>query len=61
MFSFTHLHLLEEKHTYFWDIITLQEINLEIKKGEFVAIIGGVGSGKSSLVKALGGNMNHID
>jgi len=39
----------------------LQGINLRIKKGEFVAIIGGVGSGKSTLVKALGGNMNHID
>ena len=30
--------------------ITLKDINLQIKKGEFVCIIGDVGSGKSSLL-----------
>lgn len=31
----------------------LSEINLEIKKGEFVYLIGKVGTGKSSLIKTL--------
>lgn len=35
----------------------LKNINLEIKKGEFVCIIGEVGSGKSSLLQALLNNM----
>ena len=33
--------------------IVLKNINLEIKKGEIVAIIGEVGSGKSSLLQAM--------
>lgn len=35
----------------------LKNINLEIKKGEFVCIIGEVGSGKSSLLQAMLNNM----
>lgn len=37
----------------------LQEINLEIQKGAFVAIIGDVGSGKSSLFYSLVGEMGY--
>lgn len=33
--------------------LVLKDINLEIKKGEFVYLIGRTGSGKSSLLKAL--------
>ena len=33
--------------------INLKEINLEIKKGEIIGIIGEVGSGKSSLLQAI--------
>lgn len=36
---------------------TLTDINLTIRKGQLVAVVGAVGSGKSSLVSALLGNM----
>lgn len=35
----------------------LKDINLEIRKGSFVSIVGDVGSGKSSLIQALIGEM----
>lgn len=35
------------------DHMVLSDINLEIKKGEFVYLIGKVGTGKSSLIKTL--------
>ena len=35
----------------------LQDIDLTIRRGELLAIIGSVGSGKSSLISALGGDM----
>ena len=35
----------------------LQDINLEVKKGEFVCIIGKVASGKSNLLNAINGEM----
>ncbi|MFA8433157.1 MAG: cell division ATP-binding protein FtsE [Marinifilaceae bacterium] len=39
------------------DNIILSEVNLEVKKGEFIYIIGKVGSGKTSLIKALYGEL----
>ena len=41
--------------------IVLKNINLEIKKGEFVCIIGEVGSGKSSLLQAMLNNMKIVN
>lgn len=35
------------------ELLVLQHVNLQVKKGEFVYIIGKVGSGKSSLLKTL--------
>ncbi|KAL9649478.1 hypothetical protein ABK040_000717 [Willaertia magna] len=39
----------------------LQNINLEIKSGEFVCVIGRVGQGKSSLLSSLLGELKKID
>ena len=40
--------------------ITLKDINLQIKKGEFVCIIGDVGSGKSSLLQSVIGDLIYL-
>ena len=40
--------------------LILRDINLSIKKGEFVCIIGEVGSGKSSLLNAILNNMIQV-
>jgi ABC-type multidrug transport system fused ATPase/permease subunit len=37
--------------------LVLKNINLEVKKGEFICIIGEIGSGKSSLIHAILNNM----
>ena len=38
-----------------YEIKALQDINLEIKDGEFIGIIGHTGSGKSTLIQHLNG------
>jgi len=43
------------------DFITLKDINVDIKKGEFVIIIGDVASGKSSFLYSLIGDMLSLD
>lgn len=40
--------------------ITLRDINMNVKKGEFVTIIGDVGSGKTSLLQSIIGDMLYI-
>ena len=42
------------------DNIVLRDVNLEIRQGEFVYIIGKVGSGKSSLLKTLYGELPFV-
>lgn len=39
---------------------TLSDININIKAGQFVAVVGTVGSGKSSLLGAILGEMEKI-
>jgi len=51
----------EEDKPYVWSGPTLQDINLDIKKGELVMITGRVGSGKSSLLAALLGEINKLE
>ena len=43
--------------TTIFDMITLKNIELEIKKGEFVAILGNTRSGKSSILSSIIGDM----
>jgi len=43
----------DKKDVKIKDIITLKGLNLTIQKGEFVCIIGEIGSGKSSLINTL--------
>ena len=38
------------------DLILLKDISLEVKKGEFIAILGPTGSGKSSILNAIMNN-----
>ena len=42
------------------NIVCLKDINLKIKKGSFVCIIGKVGSGKSSLLSAMIGDLLQV-
>lgn len=39
------------------NIVTLKNIDLQVKKGELVIVIGKVGSGKSTLLSALIGDL----
>lgn len=40
---------------------TLRNINLQVEQGQLVAVVGTVGSGKSSLLSALLGEMEKIN
>ena len=40
--------------------ITLKDVDLEFQRGEFVCIIGDVGSGKSSLLNAIIGDLIYV-
>ena len=49
-----------EKGAKISEIITLENINLNVKKGEFVCVIGNVGSGKSSLLSTIIGDLLYV-
>jgi ABC-type lipoprotein export system ATPase subunit len=42
------------------ECLTLKDMNFNIKKGEFVCVIGAVGCGKSSLLNAISSNMIYM-
>ncbi|KAK0089852.1 hypothetical protein PV325_005159 [Microctonus aethiopoides] len=62
----SELHpLIIENGSFSWDSVisekpTLKNINLQVEHGQLVAIVGTVGSGKSSLVSAFLGEMDRI-
>ncbi|KAF4984405.1 hypothetical protein FDECE_17091 [Fusarium decemcellulare] len=48
--------LVEEREPF-----KLQDLNFQVKRNELIAVIGSVGSGKSSLLSALAGDMRKTD
>ena len=51
----------EPKKVSYDSYVTLKEIELQVKKGEFVCIIGDVGSGKSSILSTIIGDLIPIN
>lgn len=42
------------------EFLSLRDMNLQIRKGSFICIIGDVGSGKSSLLSSLIGDLLYL-
>ncbi|XP_054167266.1 ATP-binding cassette sub-family C member 2-like [Oppia nitens] len=64
LFTFINECLYKMTQIYYSTILkkyTLNNINLNITDGMFVVIVGSVGSGKSSLLSAIIGEMDRID
>lgn len=51
----------EFKWTREASVSTLEDINLTVRKGELVGVLGRVGAGKSSLLSAIIGDMRRVD
>ncbi|MBS0011786.1 MAG: ATP-binding cassette domain-containing protein [Bacteroidales bacterium] len=53
--SFNDCNIYQQDH------LVLSDVNLEVKKGEFVYLIGKVGSGKTSLIKTINAQLPLVD
>jgi polar amino acid transport system ATP-binding protein len=53
----SNMILVEDLHKYFGDIEAVKAVNLTIKRGEVVVIVGPSGSGKSTVLRC----MNHLE
>ena len=58
--EFDQSNKLEREIISIDDVLVLRDVNLKIKKGELVCILGDVASGKSSLFSAIIGDMLHL-
>jgi ABC-type nitrate/sulfonate/bicarbonate transport system ATPase subunit len=54
---FTEDEKKESKTVSIDSLVVLKDIELKVKKGEFVCIIGDVGAGKSSILSAIIGDL----
>ena len=50
--------LVEDLHVHYGSFHAVKDVNLEIPEGQIVALLGGSGSGKSSLLRAIAGLEN---
>lgn len=51
----------ESKKVSYDSFVTLKDIELKVKKGDFLCIIGDVGSGKSSILSTIIGDLIPIN
>jgi cell division transport system ATP-binding protein len=49
---------IRNANIYQGDNLILQDVNLTVNKGEFVYLVGKTGTGKSSLLKTLYGELH---
>ena len=54
--------VIETQHLYkrFGQVTALEDINIQIRQGEFIAIMGASGSGKTTLMNILTGKKYHM-
>jgi cell division transport system ATP-binding protein len=57
MDSTNNIVYLKDANIYQGDVLVLNNVNLEVDKGEFIYMIGRTGTGKSSLLKTLYGEL----